>query len=716
MMDGRRVVITGVGCVSPFGVGTEALWRGFSSGREPHPPTTFDSAGFRVAGVYEAPDLGADAANRPVMLASTAAGQALRQAGLSQPGLAPAGLALASTSAGWQLPAQALGGDAARAPERLLKEWPAVVLAAEFGLGGPCAVLSSACASSTGAVSWAAERIRAGEAPVMLAGAVDVLTEVVFAGFHSMRLLSRHRTRPFADDRDGFVLAEGSAFVVMEEAEHAAVRGAPVLARFLGWGASTDATHLTSPDSAGIARSLRAAIADADRGPDQIGVFYAHGTASAVNDRAESDAVRAVLVPEAGSVATAAIKSTLGHTEGAAGLFAVIAAVEAFDRGQVPPVLGVHRQDPATSHLALAGHKTPHPPGDALVHASGFGGTNCTVVLGSAQDHSAPRVGSVQARRSPPDRPVAVFAAATATAEGTATSAVATGWHPRWSPRAAPVPAAVPRSPLPDRSCALLGSAVAALLGGLPSAERKAMLDGGMLTGTAHGGQHHHARMHAGLRARGARGVDPLDFALSTYNVPAAMTSIMFGFHGQTEAFIGVTGGVEALVSGARLIAGGRVSGVACAGWDAPENRLWAEPDAPGVPARATAIALGRANGETAVAGIRMVGMAGVCRLPHADRPASPQGLKEIADRFRTTERSLLIATGLTAGAATAATALGWTTPHTDGGAAAPLDAHIAAVNAVAAGLADDAVVVTSAAFGATIAVQYRVMTPGRNA
>src|SRR5439155_22175670 len=122
----------------------------------------------------------------------------------------------------------------------LLKEGPAVYLAERYGLSGPVAVLSSACAASTGALAWAVERLRGGEAQVMLAGGVDVLTEVVFLGFHAMRLLGS-RTRPFDRDREGFVLAEGAAFLVLETADHAAARGARPLAGLAGWGASADA-------------------------------------------------------------------------------------------------------------------------------------------------------------------------------------------------------------------------------------------------------------------------------------------------------------------------------------------------------------------------------------------------------------------------------------------------------------------------------------------
>jgi 3-oxoacyl-(acyl-carrier-protein) synthase len=545
----------------------------------------------------------------------------------------------------------------------------------------------------------------------MLVGAVDVITEVVLAGFNSMRLLTQHRTRPFAEDRDGFILAEGAAFMVMEEAGHAAARSALARARVLGWGASSDSTHLTTPDPVGIARSLRAALADAGRSPGQISVFYAHGTASAVNDRAESDAVLDVFVQESAPVTTAAIKSALGHAEGAAGMFAIVAAVEGLNRGKVPPVLGVERPDPATAHLMLADHQTSHPHGDVMVHASGFGGTNCTVLLGPApsQGRDAPVGHRVPTRTRPPGIPVAVAAATATEAE-----AVARGFHPEWSPEGGPVPATPPRSPRPDQSCLLLSAAVAALLGGLPMTERHKMLRGGLLTGTEHGGQRHHARMHAGLRKRGARGVDPLDFALSTYNAPAAMTSIMLGFHGQTEAFLGATAGVEALVTGAWLIASGRVGGIVCAGWDAPENRLWAAPGAPSVPARATALALCPVGTDWEGAGVSLAGIAGVRRLSFAAHPASPEAFEEIAGQFNPGEPDMLVATGLAGQEADTLSGAGWTVLPPEGGAAAPLGAHVATIERIAAGQARDAIVVSTAASGATIAVHYTVIAAGR--
>ncbi|WP_051864899.1 beta-ketoacyl-[acyl-carrier-protein] synthase family protein [Streptomyces griseus] len=684
-------VITGLGCVSPLGSGVERFWAGLFTGCEPHPPTGFDATAMRVVGVLEVPDHDGPREDRPVRLLRGALSEAIAQAGLDSVRIQGAGLVLASTSAGWHLPEQAFGGQAptdGHGPLR--KEWPAVVVAEELGLTGPCAVLSSACASSTGAVAWATERIRAGEAEVMLVAAVDVVTEVVLAGFRSMRLLTKRRCRPFAADRDGFVLAEGATVVVLESAVHAARRGAVTRAAVTGWGASSDAGHLTTPASEGIARSMRAALADAACRPEDIGVFHAHATASPASDLAEARAVEEVLSPGPSGVPTTAIKSAIGHTEGAAGLFTLAAAVEGLSRNEVPPVLGEGIQDPATAAVQPSRGRRAHPAGSALVHASGFGGANCTVVIGREP----------AARRAPQPVPVHLIAAGRSRTE----DVEAVGWHPAFDVRSAPLPGRQLTTPRPDRTCQLLAASVGALLGGLPEEWRSDCLNGGLLIGTEFGQQHHHARMHAALRARGIRGVDPLDFALSTFNTPASATSVIHGIRGRTETYLGATGAVEALVSGARSVRSGQVPAILIGGYDAPENRLRVPPDSPPLPAAATVIALGSPRHGGAPVGAS-VELAGHTRLPIASRPAGPAALDVAVKRLCARPPALLVAGGLEEPDAEAGR---WTQAEPAAGAVAALDAHLLAIRRIADGEAQDAVVATTGPYCATILVHYR--------
>ena len=699
------VVLTAAGCVSPFGDGVERLWHGLFTGPAPQPPKGFPVEGFRAAGVLEVPGHDGPAHTRPVRLLRAAGREAIASAGLSDAQLQGAGLVLASTSAGWQLPDQAFAhAPLAHGPGPLRKEWPAAVLAGEWGLTGPCAVLSSACASSTGAIAWATERIRAGEAELMLVAAVDVITEVVFAGFHSMRLLTKRGARPFKADRDGFVLAEGAVMVVLESAEHAARRGGPTRAAVSGWGASADAVHLTTPSGEGIARALGSALADAGCTAADIGVYHAHGTASGASDRAEAEAVAKVLAPDAPGIPTTAIKGAMGHAEGAAGLFTLVAAVEALVRERLPPVLGEGEQDPATGSLALTTGQEPHPAGSVVVHASGFGGANCSAILGR----------TAGARPAPSPVPVVVVAAAGAGERGRSRH----GWFPEFGLQAPALPGRLPTTPRPDHVCRLLAGSVGELLGGLPEARRAEFLAGGLLIGTEFGAQEHHRRMHAGLRERGARGVDPIDFALSTFNTPAAMASVAHGLTGRTETFLGATGAVEALVEAARSVACGRVPAVLAGGYDAPENRLRPAADDPVPAAGALVLALapGSAPQSTDQRIAAEVEIAGSLRLPIASEPAGLAAIDAALGRLCARTPELLLASGL-GSADRAPMRTAWVDGVargegvSAGGAVAALEVHLAAIRRIADGAVADAVVASTGPFSSTILVHYRRIT-----
>ncbi|MFJ8626435.1 beta-ketoacyl synthase N-terminal-like domain-containing protein [Kitasatospora sp. NPDC093550] len=707
-----QIVVTGLGCVSPFGPGVAAFSAGLRTGRPSEPPRVFDPAGYRTSGVYHAAVAGvpADSRDLPAELAERALAEACAQAGLVAGSVPEAGLVLASTSAGWHLPEETLepgrpplsGGTDTTA---LRKEGPALRLAERWRFDGPHAVLSSACASATGSLAWAGERIRNGQAPLMAVGAVDVLTEIVFAGFHSMRLLSPSTTRPFSADRSGFVLAEGAAFLIVEDEAHARARGAEVLAVLAGWGAGSDAAHITTPSADGIARSLRAALVDADLTPDLIRVYHAHGTASGASDAAEAAAVTEVFGPDAGPVVTAT-KSGSGHTEGAAGLFSAIAAIDAMRRAQLPPVVGVTEPDPKLGHLTLSdGAALAEPPAPALVHASGFGGVNCTVVLdrpggtaaAPARRRARQRVLVHLAARAGQDRPVRLLGF-----PGAVVDPVDAGGSPR---------PAFARTPVPDPVTVLLGDALGAVLGAAGPDGAETARRGGLLTGTAFGGQANHARMRAAMLRAGGRAVDPMDFARSTFNVAASQCSSALGITGRLEAFIGATGGVEALLCAADCVRAGRERAVLAAAYDAPENRLWRLETDPDVPSAATALLLGtpeavrpgslveladhRRLAPTTRARTAAALLAAVRRL-EADGPVDevwldPAGLDDpVRDELAATlgSRCRPIASAA--------------------GAASPLDGHLRAMAHLTAGPPAGLIVVTTAQAAPSAVVRYQ--------
>lgn len=711
-MSVPEIVVTGLGCVSPFGEGVAAFTAGLRTGRPSEPPGTFDSAGYRNYGVYHAAVAGLSphSRNRPAELAEKALAEAFAHAGLASGTLRAAGLAMASTSAGWHLPDETLDPagpalDADADTLALRKEGPAYWLAERWRLDGPHVTISSACASATGALAWAAERIRNDEAPVMAAGAVDVLTEVVFAGFHSMRLLSTTTTRPFARDRSGFVLAEGAAFLVLEDADHARARGAEILAVLAGWGASSDAAHITTPSAEGIARSLRGALADAGRSPEEIAVYHAHGTASVASDAAEASAVAEVLRPSGGRMAVTATKSGCGHTEGAAGLFSAIAAVDAIRTSQLPPVVGVDEPDPAFVVLDLTrGTTSGDPVAPAVVHASGFGGVNCTVVLDrpgrQCVDGLPPRrkVLVHLAAQSSAEQPVRIAAFGDPTTDGT--------WN-----LGEPQAPAFARSPTPDRVTELLGAVVGALLGAAGPDTAQRVRSGGLLTGTAFGAQANHGRMQSAIRGRGGRSVDPLDFARSTFNVPASQCSSAFGITGRLEAFLGATGGVEALLSAAEAVATGRVQALLAAGYDAPENRLWRYEKDPDVPAAATALLLGTPQAASAGSIVELAAFRRVAPTSRARSAAALLAAIYEVDRQGTADEVWLDPAGLEEDTVSQLLA-GLASPHvmatSEPGAASPLDGHLQALTRLVSGDLTSLTVVTTAECAPSAVVRYQ--------
>lgn len=709
-----KLVVTGLGCVSPFGPGVDALRAGLRQGRPTEAPRTFDPAGYRIQGVYHAksPDLNPQERNFPLHLAERALAEAFGQARFTSGALSSCGLAMASTSAGWHLPDEVLSRD--RPPlapgtdvTALRKEGPALHLAEKWNLDGPHATLSAACASSTAAVAWAAERIIDGDAPVMAVGAVDVLTEVVFAGFHSMRLLSPASTRPFAPDRHGFVLAEGAAFVILEDDEHARARGASILADLAGWAASSDAAHITTPNADGIGRSLREAISNAGNTPEEIQVYHAHGTASRASDAAEAEAVARVLRPSGDRVTVTAIKSSLGHTEGAAGLFSLVAAVDAIVHARLPPVLGVDQPDDAFHAVALAEADGPaQPAAPAVVHASGFGGANCSVVLD--------RPGAARLRRRPWSRRVLLHLAVRATDAQpvhVVPFARRTGDDHGLAQLPEPLTARFPRIPGADRVTAILGSAVGTALGALGTKAADEARHGGLLTGTSFGSQANHAQMWNAIRTGGPRSVDPLNFARSTYNVPASQCSSAFGIEGRVESFLGASAGVEAMLSAADLVASGQRNLVLAAGYDASENRLWRQANDPDVPASATVIVLGTPESASLASSVEISGRRRLAPTTRSRRPAALKCALDELNQDDACDEIWLDPSGLDPAEVEellACLAEPTRLTRSAAGAASPLDHHIQAVEHLVNNRLECLTVVTTAGAAPTAIVRYK--------
>jgi 3-oxoacyl-[acyl-carrier-protein] synthase II len=260
-------------------------------------------------------------------------------------------------------------------------------IAMRRGLHGPGFSIASACSTGAHSIGEAARLIARGEADVMISGGTEAaLVGLCLAAFKRMGALSRvGESRPFDTRRDGFVMGEGSAVLVLEREEHARARGAQIYARVTGYGASNDAFHITQPEEngRGAVEAMTAALRDADLAPADVGYVNAHGTSTPINDRVETLALRTVLGEDGPPVSSC--KGAVGHTLGAAGAIEALACVEALRRGALPPTLGLEDIDPecAADHIAGAPREAPDVK-VALSNSFAFGGQNATLVLQAA--------------------------------------------------------------------------------------------------------------------------------------------------------------------------------------------------------------------------------------------------------------------------------------------------------------------------------------------
>jgi 3-oxoacyl-[acyl-carrier-protein] synthase II len=261
------------------------------------------------------------------------------------------------------------------------------MVAMRLGLHGPGFSVASACATGSHAIGEAKRMIERGEADAVIAGGTEAaLVGLCLAAFKRMGALSREGiSRPFDARRDGFVMGEGAAVLVLEREEHARARGAQIMARVVGYGASNDAFHITQPEEngRGAIEAMTAALRDADLSPSDVGYVNAHGTSTPFNDRIETKAIRQVLGEDGPPVSSC--KGAVGHTLGAAGAIEALACVEALRRGALPATLGLEEIDPEceADHIAGAPREAPDLK-VALSNSFGFGGQNATLVLQAA--------------------------------------------------------------------------------------------------------------------------------------------------------------------------------------------------------------------------------------------------------------------------------------------------------------------------------------------
>jgi 3-oxoacyl-[acyl-carrier-protein] synthase II len=262
-------------------------------------------------------------------------------------------------------------------------------IAIDFGCHGQSITYSTACSSSAIAIGEAARAIRSGAADIAIAGGTEaLLTYGTIAAWQALRTLAipdpanpQTACRPFSADRTGLVLAEGAGFVILEEEAHARARGARIRARLSGYGARTDAAHLTKPDPAGQSAAMRAALADAGLAPHDIGYINAHGTATLAGDVTETEAIKRVFGAHAARMPVSSTKSMHGHIMGATGAVEFIATLLAMEHGFLPPTINLNVPDPACDldyvpNRARSGVRIAH----AMSNSFAFGGSNAVLI------------------------------------------------------------------------------------------------------------------------------------------------------------------------------------------------------------------------------------------------------------------------------------------------------------------------------------------------
>ncbi len=391
MAEKRRVAITGIGVVSPVGIGQEAYWQGLLA---PQPSGERRAYDFDPKTCYDDPK-SIRRADRFEQFAVCAAKEALAQSGVPDASPGRIGVLLGTGIGGIQshedqtLVLDKKGGRRVSpfTIPMMMANAAAAAISIEHGFQGPCETISTACASGTHSIGQAARWIEWGQCDVVIAGGSEAgMTPIAINGFTNMKALSRSGvSRPFDERRDGFILSEGAGVLVLEEWERASKRGATILGELLGSASLADAHHITAPAPAGLGaiRCMKHALQDAQLQPREIAHINAHGTSTTLNDAAEAIGIGEVFgFP--GPIVTS-IKGVTGHSLGAAGALEAVAVLLSMQHRLIPPTDGLERVDSEFPKIDLVQKEArAWTPGPSLSNSFGFGGHNGTLVIGPA--------------------------------------------------------------------------------------------------------------------------------------------------------------------------------------------------------------------------------------------------------------------------------------------------------------------------------------------
>ena len=389
---GRRVAITGYGVVAPSGIGKKAFWDGLNG------PGITDSRSIEIEGWDPLPyfDNPKDArrADRVEQFALAAAAEAFEHAGMPTVEPDRFGTIFATGVGGLrtneeQITVMITKGERRVSPftvPMMMPNAPGAAISMRYGLRGPNETITTACAASTHAIGYAARLIAWGMCDAVVSGGAESAgCAIGVTSFGNMTALSTSASsRPFDVDRDGFVLGEGAAVLMLEEWSVAERRGATIIGEVMGAASNADAHHITAPAPGGVGAiaCMRLALDDADLQPDDIGHVNAHGTSTPLNDAAEAAAITAIFGPR--GVPVTSTKGVTGHALGAAGALEAVALLLAIEHRLIPPTAGTKNVDPEFSIDVVLDKGRPWKPAPSISNSLGFGGHNGSIIIGPA--------------------------------------------------------------------------------------------------------------------------------------------------------------------------------------------------------------------------------------------------------------------------------------------------------------------------------------------
>lgn len=406
----KRVVVTGLGAVSPLGNTMSATWQALMEGKSGADfITLFDASRHKTRFAAEVKNFDAAALlghrdarklDRFAQFASVAALEALAQSGLTidERNRERVGVLIGTGIGGMSTLLEQVEVMREKGPDRvspflipmMISDGAAGAIAIRVGARGPNMALATACATGSNAVGEAAEMIRRGAADVMIAGGAEAsINAIAMAGMNVMGALSTRNddpqsaSRPFDKDRDGFLMGEGSGVLILESLEHARARGATILAEVSGYGTSDDAHHISAPleSGEGAALSMRLALESAQLPPTAIGYINAHGTSTHLNDKAETIAIKTIFGEHAYRLALSSTKSNTGHLLGASGALEAAFCVQIFQHNILPPTINYHSPDPDCDLDIIPNTPRPAVIRHAMSNSFGFGGHNATLII-----------------------------------------------------------------------------------------------------------------------------------------------------------------------------------------------------------------------------------------------------------------------------------------------------------------------------------------------